>query len=348
MNMLLRLRPSLAGLLVLLFVGSFGATPAAAQETGIAAKKPIVAAACIECPWGTIADVLEVGLKQHGYDLQICYTCSRANNVRIVAGVVEPPPTDRRNSPPPPKGKVDFGITSATNVQWAYGGIHDYAGDPPRKNFRLIAFVEMPAYVLVAVKASSGITDLKQFAEQKKPIRVMTSNNAVVRPILDYYGLSKKAVESWGGAFVDAEPENRTNFDLIVYNGVYLGQAPEVNGFYEITAKQDLRYIALPDDLRQKLQADIGARMVDIPRALFRGVEKPVPTIATAGQVVYARDDTPDDFAYTLAKSLDEVRDRLRWTHMPLSYEPRSVAKLPGVPLHPGAERYYREVGYLK
>ena len=35
-------------------------------------------------------------------------------------------------------------------------------------------------------------------------------------------------------------------------------------------------------------------------------------------------------------------------THVPLTYDPRLVTQLPPVPLHSGAERYYREVGYLK
>src|SRR5579863_461947 len=48
--------------LVLSFaIGGFGR--AAAQELGLAAKKPVVAAACKLCPWGTIADVLKEALK---------------------------------------------------------------------------------------------------------------------------------------------------------------------------------------------------------------------------------------------------------------------------------------------
>jgi hypothetical protein len=31
---------------------------------------------------------------------------------------------------------------------------------------------------------------------------------------------------------------------------------------------------------------------------------------------------------------------------MPYSYDPANVARPRKVPLHPGAERYYREVGY--
>jgi TRAP-type uncharacterized transport system substrate-binding protein len=64
-------------------------------------------------------------------------------------------------------------------------------------------------------------------------------------------------------------------------------------------------------------------------------------------QVIYARDDMPEDFAYLLAKALDDNRDLFRKTHLPFSYDPREVARDNGFPYHPGAERYYREMGYL-
>src|ERR1700676_5676150 len=94
---------------VLLFsfaLGGFG--PSAAQELGLRAKKPVVAAACKLCPWGAIADVLKEALKPQGYDLQICYTCSRGNNPRYVVGTMTPPETDPEGSPPPPNAPIEF------------------------------------------------------------------------------------------------------------------------------------------------------------------------------------------------------------------------------------------------
>jgi TRAP-type uncharacterized transport system substrate-binding protein len=55
----------------------------------------------------------------------------------------------------------------------------------------------------------------------------------------------------------------------------------------------------------------------------------------------------PDDFAYLLARAYDEGRRFFRETHLPYSYDPHTVAMDHGVPLHPGVERYYDEVGYL-
>jgi uncharacterized protein len=335
-------------LLILISISSAGA--ASAPETVIASKRPIVAGACIDCPWGLISDILKVALKPHGYDLQVCYTCSRANNPRIVAGQVKPPSSDPEGSPPPPSGSVDFGVTSAFNLIGAYQGIRDYAGEP-HKNFRLIAFIEHPQYAVMAVKTSSGITDLHQIKEKRIPVRMMAAQNSATTPILEYYGITKKDVESWDGSFVPftgTVPTDPDKADVVIWNSLYLGDAPEVRFFYEYTAKNDLRYLPMPQDLREKLAKDLGMKLVNMPRSLFRGVNQPVPTVGRSGHAVYARDDMPADFAYLLAKALDENRSMLLWTHMPLSYESRTVAHVPGVPLHPGAERYYREVGYLK
>ena len=58
----------------------------------------------------------------------------------------------------------------------------------------------------------------------------------------------------------------------------------------------------------------------------------------------------PDDFAYTLAKALDEHQDLFQWANsgMNFSYNWRTVWKAFDVPLHPGAAKYYRERGYMK
>jgi TRAP-type uncharacterized transport system substrate-binding protein len=73
-----------------------------------------------------------------------------------------------------------------------------------------------------------------------------------------------------------------------------------------------------------------------------------IPSIAKSGTVVYGRDDMPEEFAYDLAKAMDLQQHLLHWTHMNWFYNPHTVWKAFGVPLHPGAEKYYREVGYMK
>jgi hypothetical protein len=58
----------------------------------------------------------------------------------------------------------------------------------------------------------------------------------------------------------------------------------------------------------------------------------------------------PDAFAYALAKALDEKQDLLQWANggINFSYNTHTVWKVFDMPLHPGAERYYKEKGYMK
>ncbi len=69
--------------------------------------------------------------------------------------------------------------------------------------------------------------------------------------------------------------------------------------------------------------------------------------VARNGTVIYSRADMPEDFAYTVARTLDEHKAVLQWHIMPFSYDAKSVWKLGEVPLHPGAAKYYRERGYM-
>jgi TRAP-type uncharacterized transport system substrate-binding protein len=158
-------------------------------------------------------------------------------------------------------------------------------------------------------------------------------------------------MESWGGSyvhFVGTLPEDPDAFDVVIMNNLYLGGAPEMRPYYLITAKYDMRFLPMPQDLRETMAKENGGQLVDIPTALFRGVNAPVPSVGISSRAVYAKADFSADFAYTIAKSLDDSRDLFRWTHVPFTYDSRLVTQLPPVPLHSGAERYYREAGYLK
>ena len=69
-----------------------------------------------------------------------------------------------------------------------------------------------------------------------------------------------------------------------------------------------------------------------------------LPWACCAGSLARA----PDDFAYAAAKALDEHQDLFQWSMQNFSYNSRAVWKAHGVPLHPGAARYYREMKYMK
>lgn len=341
--------------------GLLAANPASAQETievgetGFAVKRPVLASACAQgCPWGELGDFVKEAMQPLGYEVILCRNCNRAEGPRIVATASHPPElgpqdafvgtTTRVNAP------VDFGITESGFLSWAFGGHHTYAEDGPYANLRLIAKIEDPMYLLVAVKAESDITDLAQIAAERRPVKILGGESPISRPVLEHYGLTRDAVMSWGGSFgiPILEGANAT-FDVIVSDLASPANNLESSYWTALSQKHDLRFLDLPSELLDSMANDptLGVSRVVAKWGLLRGVDRPIATVARSGEAVFAREDTPEQAAYDVAKAIDEHRGALKWYIRPYSYDPQTVSENHDVPLHAGAARYYRERGYL-
>lgn len=86
-----------------------------------------------------------------------------------------------------------------------------------------------------------------------------------------------------------------------------------------------------------------------IPAGTYDGQAEPVQT--TAVKMLLLTDASmPDDVVYDLAKTFWENLDSLGKAHAVIKTVTKemAVSDLSGIPLHPGAEKYYREIGLLK
>src|ERR1019366_8960048 len=132
-------------------------------------------------------------------------------------------------------------------------------------------------------------TDLRQIKEKRLPVRIITTESAGNMPILKYYGITKKELESWGGSFVHfvgTLPEDPDAVDVVIMNNLYLGGAPEMRPYYLMTARYDMRFLPMPDDLRAIMIKETGGELVNIPTALFRAVDAPVASVGTSSRAV--------------------------------------------------------------
>jgi TRAP-type uncharacterized transport system substrate-binding protein len=301
-----------------------------------------------------MADAVKEAMRPSGYDVQVCYSCGGpARSVRLVAdgSNATPPQNPTPNARPTPEGKLDFGATGAELLQYAYLGIHDFARDKegPRKQLRLIAKIQAPTYYMVAVTPRSGITDLRQIAEKKLPVKLVARgglNEGINAAFLDYYGLSDEKIKSFGGT-TSGSYARGSEVDVVI-GWAALVNAPEYAVWYDAPQQHDFTYLDIPAELRSRLAKEFYVEQHTAPEGLLRGVTRRIDTIARNGTAVYGRADMPDTFAYTVARALDERKDVLQWSIVPFSYDPATVWKLGAVPLHPGSEKYYRERGYLR
>ena len=139
------------------------------------------------------------------------------------------------------------------------------------------------------------------------------------------------------------------NFDIIAGFLASPSMNPESSYWTTLSQKFDLYFVELPEDLlKQIAQQNVDAEFVEVQNGLLRGVDRRIKTLGRSGEAIFARDDIPEQAAYDLAKAIDENHGALKWFIRVYTYDPKTVWQNFGVPLHPGAERYYREVGYMK
>jgi hypothetical protein len=321
-------------------------------KTGWEVKRPVMAAACESgCPWGELGDYVKKAMEPYGYSVILCRNCNRSYGPRLVSTHDYPPPLDEINLEDGTNirinARVDFGVTSSAMLSSAYNG--PTGNKEPYRNLRLIAKIEDPFYFLIAVRKESGIKDFAQVKQQQLPVRIFGTDNNMIT-ILKYYGISADDIKAWGGKTgVSREEALKGDFDIV--SGFLASPAlnPESSTWTTLSQKFDLYFLELPDELLKLMaQNNIDAEFVEVKHSLLRGINRRIKTLGRSGESVFARDDTPEQAAYDLAKAIDENHGALKWFIRVYTYDPKTVWKNFGVPLHPGAEKYYREVGYLK
>ena len=176
--------------------------------TGIDIKRPLFAGACKACPWGILAFVTQAALKPYGYDVKICWVCWSSFGPRQMADKTKPtlPPGAEENPlveyiEPPPNAVPDISATSEINLINAWNGEGAYAADhKKRQNYRIIAVVQQPNFLMVAANKKSDITDLSQVNTRTQPTWIaFTTRDTPVDHILAHYGITEEGLKAKGG-----------------------------------------------------------------------------------------------------------------------------------------------------
>ncbi len=100
--------------------------------------------------------------------------------------------------------------------------------------------------------------------------------------------------------------------------------------------------------LLDKHKVDTAEERLKLTQVTYRGQDKPVPTAAVINYLV-THSGVSDDLAYQMTKQVFENLPDLASAHAAAKeITLAGASKGSPVPLHPGAERYYREKGLLK
>jgi len=85
----------------------------------------------------------------------------------------------------------------------------------------------------------------------------------------------------------------------------------------------------------------------DVPGGSYKGVDSNVQTVAVVATYIVS-DDLDEDLVYKMTKALFEHADDIAAGHAKGSeLDPEYSVSGISIPIHPGAEKYYQEIGLL-
>ncbi|MBI4608723.1 MAG: TAXI family TRAP transporter solute-binding subunit [Candidatus Rokubacteria bacterium] len=251
------------------------------------------------------------------------------------------------------KNETPIAFSFTVTNRWAYEGKEAY--DARLENLRGLVGGLDTYYLLAIAQKKLGIKSLKEVKEKKPPVRLYTLpvgslGEFAARQLLREYGLSYDDLKGSGGSathvgykvIIDAMRDGRG--DLLI--AVVTPKHPSIT---EIATFADVKFLPLEPE-RVKGLAALGYQPARMPANEFKNQPEPIETVGFP-TVLITNTALPDSTAYTITKTICENKDALVRGHAGLAVFEPSVAwkpELVGIPLHPGAERYYREKGWLR
>ncbi|MGH7326599.1 MAG: TAXI family TRAP transporter solute-binding subunit [Candidatus Rokuibacteriota bacterium] len=251
------------------------------------------------------------------------------------------------------KNETPLALSFTVTNRWAFEGREAY--DTRLENLRSLVG-GLDTYYLVAIAQKKlGIASLREIKDKKLPVRVFTQPVGALgefggRQLLRAYGLTYADIKSWGGStthvgynvIIDAFKDGRADLLLAVVT-------PKHPSVSEIATFTDVRFLPLEPEVVKGLEP-LGYTTASMPANTFKNQPEPVHTVGFP-TVVITNKDLPEPVAYTVTRTLIENKDALVRGHAGLiAFDPQTAwqpEKL-GIPLHPGAERAYREKGWMK
>jgi TRAP-type uncharacterized transport system substrate-binding protein len=234
-------------------------------------------------------------------------------------------------------------------------------GSPPfTEPLPLRAIAVLPAIdqMVFAVTQDTGLASLTDIRERRFPLKVSLrgqpdhSLHLITNHVLSAAGFSLDDIVSWGGEVrYDAGMPYGANRIGAVLGGKIDAIFDEgASAWGNMALGLGMRFLALDENILQRLES-VGLRRALIARRNFPKLDADVPTLDFSGWPIYTYKDAPDSLITDFCSALEACKDRIPWAKadpLPLEQMVRdTVAGRLEVPLHPAADRFWRERGYI-
>jgi hypothetical protein len=234
-----------------------------------------------------------------------------------------------------------FGTVDAWN---AYNGKNEYSGKP-FTNLRMIVFVNGTDLYFV-VPEKSPIKSYKDVKGKRIGMGGPGSTPANTALFLfEQAGITKNDFKPYYFTYKETVEGIQ---DGSLDGGFVAGGYP-IAAYTELSTTHSVRIVPVDETLLKKITSEHPYYYRTVVKAKsYRGVEQDTPIMGFTTAVFTLLNASPE-FVYKLIKNLfDHKEDYYGIHHSAKDMTPETALKGASVPIHPGAEKYYREIGVIK
>ncbi len=225
---------------------------------------------------------------------------------------------------------------------------------------RAIAVIPSWDQFVFAVRPEMGLTRFEDIAEKRTALRVVMRGMAehtlhhMFDDVAACAGFSRDDVKAWGG---EIRKEGHLPYPgTAKFAALISGKIDAIfdeasSGWTNEALEAGMTILPLGEPTVQKLEA-MGYRRAVMPKAEFPKLPRDVLTLDFSGWTVFVHAEAEDELVTQICAALDARKMRIPWEEegpLPVERMAREARDTPQtVPLHPAAERYWRELGYLR
>ncbi|WP_114389066.1 TAXI family TRAP transporter solute-binding subunit [Notoacmeibacter marinus] len=246
-------------------------------------------------------------------------------------------------------GELEAGLAAADVTRAMYRGEGKFEGKAHPK-LRVVANL-FPEDLHLVLPKGETIEDLGDLEGKRVGIAQAGSGTQVaVLQMLDAWGVNRDNMD-------EAELNNSQSAERLAdgqLDAYFYAAGWPVAAMVQLASTKGMNLHSFSDEDLQKINEIIPAYIPsEIPGGIYEGIDSPTKTPAVSALLVVSS-DLSEDLVYGITKALwnDNTRNLLDNGHAKGKQITPDTAldgvKALGVPLHPGAEKFYSEAGLLK
>lgn len=257
------------------------------------------------------------------------------------------------------KDGIGWGVTFVDKM--AYTGMAPLY-KAPNPNVRALGGIFGISYIHILASADQNIKTLGEFVDLVKAGKAVkvampmsgTSDLPLVKEILKFYGITFDDIEKAGGkifqaVYADMVSMYKDKHVDFVFTHLGLPAA----AITEMAVSRDSILLTTSNECIDAMAKQLGtintaSGKAFIPAGTYKGTDVDTPAVPTAAELL-AGAHVPDVVAYTILKVIcDNIKEVYTINEKNRTFDPKTGWQNVAVPLHPGAEKFYKEMGYMK